>query len=144
MKKAILAMFASILMFAISTASAADANLIKDTGGNAAYGLRLAVAVDKDTSTGFNRALVTYLGDTSSQPVADDSSWSKYEVAKAAILARGGMQVGSTSRYISVADAKFTDCYQGQSRTWFPLTYNPILAGDSNCSFRNAVNGNSN
>ncbi len=141
--KSMFAVIAGAVLLAacdVGSASAADMNLVKSTGGTAAYGLAKAVVVDQDTGAGHNRVYLKFIGGNE-QLVDDDGSWSKYNAAKTALTARGAMRVGTSNRYVVVQDSIFTDCYQNQSRTWFPSTNNAEAYSDG-CAFFDAVKAN--
>lgn len=120
--------------------SAQAGEWVTNNTGTTVYGMRTALVIKKDTSSG-NRVAVRYAGGW--QYITDDAAWSKYAKAVAGMGARGlSVDGDALGTVVAVADSNGVYCYQGNTQVnWSNVAIAETVAG---CAFFDKVKANAN
>lgn len=132
--KSIIAIAAGMLAFALTVSFAhAAPTAVRDSGSQIAYGTETALAVDKDTSAGYNRTAVKY--PSGWQYVTDDAAWTRFAATVAGLTKP--VVAPTTGRVYDAAKA-IIGCNGNQSYVSWPTAGQPEYVPDS-CALRNAA-----
>lgn len=131
--KQIFAIAAGMLAFVFTMCYAnAAPTAVRDANSAITYGTTQALAIEKDTSAGYNRVAVKYASGW--LYVADDAAWSRFAAFQAGLT---NPVTANNGRVYDIAKAT-VGCNGSQSYVAWPNVGQPDLIAD-NCALRQAA-----